>query len=73
MERFAAEGMKAQRDQYVKEALKAKMPIFEVAEAYHLTEAEIGEIIKNQGPPRRDDILDARNAPQTKGGLIRGR
>jgi diketogulonate reductase-like aldo/keto reductase len=56
--------MKAQRDQYVKQALKNKVPIFEVAQEYGLSEAEIGELIKGQGPPRKDDILDARNQPQ---------
>ena len=63
MEKYAAEGMKAQRDQLVKQALKNKVPIFEVAAEYDLSEAEIGEIIKNQGPPRKDDLLDARNQP----------
>lgn len=61
MERYAAEALKMDRDQAVKAALKAKMPIFEVAAEFGLTDTEIGEIIKNQGPPRKDDILDARN------------
>lgn len=66
MERFAAENMKAQRDQNVKDALDAKMPIFDVTARYNLSEAEIGQIIKNQGPPRKDDLLDARNQPMKR-------
>lgn len=63
MMRFAAEALKRDRDQAIKAALKAKVPIFEVAADFGLTETEIGEILKAQGPPRRDphDLNDARD------------
>jgi hypothetical protein len=70
MERYATEAMKAERDAAVKHALKAKVPLFEIAEEFGLSEAELGVIIAGQGPPRHDDIVDARTAPKL---VARGR
>lgn len=68
MERFTAEALKADRDRAVKSAIKAKMPIFEIARDFGLTEAEIGALIVEQNGPvkRPDDIVDAREAPELK-------
>lgn len=62
-ERFAAEAITADRDRAVKGALKAGMPIFEVAKEFELSDAEVGKIIASQGPPRHDamDVKDARD------------
>lgn len=68
-ERFAAEAIKAERDAAIRNALKMNMPIFEVAKEFGLTDAEIGEIIKNQGPPRRD-ALDLKDSHDEKRQLI---
>ena len=71
MERFTAEALKAERDRAVQSAIKAKMPIFEIARDFGLTEAEIGALIVEQnGPQKRpDDLLDATEDPR----LIVGR
>ncbi len=70
MERFAAEGLKAERDAAVKHALKSKVPWPEVMESFGLTLEEIMAIsAKLDGlPARKDDILDARDEPRGKGG-----
>jgi hypothetical protein len=68
MERFAAEGLKAQRDQNVKSALKNKVPWPDVMADYGLTLAEIMAISeKAEGlSPRADDLRDARDEPRGK-------
>lgn len=63
MEAFTVEALKADRDRAVKQAIKAKVPIFEIAAEFGLSEAEVGLILTEQyGAPakRPDDIIDAR-------------
>jgi hypothetical protein len=58
----------------VKAALKSKVPWTEVMEMFELSLAEIMEISgKMDGlPARKDDLLDARDEPKTRGGLRHG-
>lgn len=76
MELFAAEAIKAQRDQAVKAALKAKVPWPEVMEDFGLTLAEIMAIsdkMSGLSTKRPDDIRDARDEPKGKEVIARGR
>ena len=74
MARYTAEAFKKERDHAVRTALKNKVPIYEIVKDYDLTEAEVGEIIKDMGgPSRRDDIKETPDEPRKGGGLILGR
>lgn len=66
--------MKADRDHAVRMALKQKVPIFEIAKDFKLSEAEIGAIISEMGGgPKKDDLLDAREEESKIALLRRGR
>lgn len=62
---FAAEAIRADRDAAIKNALDAKVPLFDIMERFGLSEAEIAAIIMRQGSgPRKPDpdaIKDARD------------
>lgn len=76
MERFAAEVFERERVDAIKRALKAKMSFPDIMVEFELSREELEVFIKKYhldgGPPRKDDLKDARDAPSGKG-ATRGR
>ncbi len=75
MERFTAEVFQAQRDDRIKQAIKSKMSYPDIMEEFGLSAVELDEFVRKHhldgGPPRKDDLRDARDEPGK--GVNRGR
>lgn len=65
MERYAAESMRRDQDRAIKNAIKSKMSVADIADAFELTEEEVIKVNLRLYPPTprksADDLKDARD------------